>query len=134
MPINESKRERMPDEREGKTYAFRLQQTTEDGRQETVRLYFTINRLPDGRPGEVFIRAGGQGSFLSGVLDVLGIMISLGLQHGVPIHLIIEKMKGTRFPPASFTGNAIVSNCTSPLDLLARLLESEFVPKEPVNG
>ena len=124
-------RERLGDERTGRTYAFRLRQTREDGQQETVKFYFTINTYGDGRPGEVFIRADRQGSFVSGVLDVLGIMISLGLQHGVPLEIIIEKMKGTRFPPASFTGNKLVSNCTSPLDLLARLLEAEFLPKEP---
>lgn len=126
----ELSRVHMPDSRDGKTYAFRLAQTVTDekGREkhEIVKFYFTINRMPDGRPGEVFIKADQQGSFLSGVLDVLGIMISLALQHGVPIKVIVEKMKGTRFPPASFTGSQLVSNCTSPLDLLARLFEAEF--------
>lgn len=125
------KREVMPSERGGSTFAFRLQQTGVDGQPETVRLYFTINQVPDGRVGEVFIRADKQGGFMSGVLDVLGIMISLGLQHGVPLDVIIQKMKDTRFPPASFTGNNIVPNCSSPLDLLARLLEAKFSVHEP---
>lgn len=130
MTAEPPKRDVMPDIRGGDTYAFRLQQTGIDGVPETVRLYFTINRLPDGRVGEVFIKADRQGGFMSGVLDVLGIMISLGLQHGVPLTVIIQKMKDTRFPPASFTGNGLVPNCTSPLDLLARLLEAKFLTPE----
>lgn len=121
------KRERLGDDRNSITSAFRLKHTTEDGKTETVKFYFTVGLYPDGRPGEVFIRADRQGTFVSGVLDVLGIVISLALQHGVPLASIVEKMKGTKFPPASFTGNTLVPNCTSPLDLLARYLEAKFV-------
>lgn len=127
--MTDARRDRLGDSRNGSTYAFRLQHTREDGQQETVRFYFTVNTYADGRPGEVFIRADRQGSFMSGVLDVLGMMISLGLQYGVPLPVIIKKMKDTRFPPASFTGNGLVPNCSSPLDLLARLLEAKFLPK-----
>lgn len=126
-----ARRERLGDDRNSITHRFCLQRTTEDGKQETVKFYFTVGLYPDGRPGEVFIRADKQGTFESGVLDALGIMISMALQHGVPLKEIVDKMKGTKFPPASFTGNGLVPNCTSPLDLLARYLEAKFLPKEP---
>ena len=110
----------MPDSRDGKTYVRRLFEPGIDGKPEQVSFYFTINRLPDGRVGEVFIKADRQGSLLSGVLDVLGIMISLALQHGVPVEAIIGKMRGTRFPPDQ------LPRYTSVLDLLAKILEADF--------
>lgn len=128
--VEDPKRQRLGDDRASITHAFRLQQTTDDGRQEVVKFYFTVGMYPDGRPGEVFIRADRQGTFVSGVLDVLGVMISLALQHGVPLQMVIDKMKGTKFPPASFTGSGLVPNCSSPLDLLARFLEAKFLPTE----
>lgn len=120
-------REHMPPERQSVTKTFRLQHT-QGGFTETIRFYITVGLHPDGRPGEVFIKADRQGSFASGILDSLGIMISLALQHGVPLATVIEKMKGSRFPPASFTGDSDVPNCTSVLDLLARWLELRFLP------
>lgn len=138
--MTDAKRERLPDERNGGTHGFRLKSTregvacmkcghVEQPAPETVRFYFTVNTYPDGRPGEVFVRADKQGTLASGALDVLGIIISLALQHGVPLKTIVAKMKDTRFPPASFTGDELVPNCSSPLDLLARYLEAKFLPK-----
>lgn len=61
--------------------------------------YITINFYPDGEPCEVFIRGNKHGSAIAGWMDITSIMISLGLQYGVPVEVILEKMAGTNFAP-----------------------------------
>lgn len=107
----------MEDVRPGRTHAVKLFAPGPDGKPEAIKFYFTVSRLSNGAIGEVFIRCDRQGSLMSGVLDALGIMISLALQHGVGVDVLVEKMKGTRFPPDH------VPHFTSVLDYLAKLLE-----------
>ena len=130
-------RERLPPTRTGTTRRFMLvrpprprccpqcdHRWSEDGHE--VRLYFTANTYADGRPGELFVHADQAGSFTSGVLDALAIMISLALQYGVPMDTIARKIIGTRFDPAGLTGDAEYRSCSSVLDLLGRWLRDRF--------
>lgn len=123
-------REHLPAERPSLTRVFRLRYNHSDGRPDVMQLYFTASTFEDGRPGEVFITADKGGSMARGLMDALGIMVSMLLQNGVPVEEVIRKLKGTQFPPASFTGDGEIPNCSSPLDLLARWLEARFIPKE----
>lgn len=123
-------RERLPSERASYTRVFRLRYEKQDGSPATMQFYFTAGVYPDGRVGEVFVTADKGGTLVRGALDMIGVLTSLLLQHGVPLQSVVDKMKGTRFPPASFTGDAEIPNCTSPLDLLAKWLEHKFLPKE----
>ena len=43
--------------------------------------YITTGRYDDGSTGEVFINVAKQGTTISGLLDALGIVVSLALQH-----------------------------------------------------
>lgn len=126
-------RERLPAERNSITRAFRLVHNHKDGSQDLIHFYFTVGFYPDGRVGEIFIKADKGGSLASGALDAVAIMSSMLLQNGVPLETVIEKIKGTRYPPNGFTKDPEVQNCTSPLDLLARWLEIKFIKKELPN-
>lgn len=135
-------RRRMSTTRAGQTRVFRLSQTrvtkcTDCGREhsatEIVKLYFTANFHEDGTVGEVFIKADQQGATLSGALDAVSIMMSMLLQYGAPLGEVIAKLRGLRFPPDGFTRAGDIPNCTSPLDLLARWLET-LTPKEKTDG
>lgn len=123
-------RERMPVERASYTKKFRLNYQHTDGRRDVMKLYFTAGLYDDGRVGEVFVKADKAGTLASGALDAAAIFMSMCLQAGAPLREVVDKVKGTRFPPAGFTGDSDVPNCTSPLDLLARWLEHRFIPKE----
>ncbi len=123
-------RERLPAERNSVTRVFRLVHFHKDGSQDQIHFYFTVGFYADGRVGEIFIKGDKTGSLASGALDQVGIMASMLLQNGIPLSVIIEKFKGTRYPPNGFTQDAEVPNCTSPVDLLARWLEFKFIPKE----
>lgn len=138
-PSATPQRRRMSETRAGKTRVFRLAQTkvtkcmacgNEHSVTEIVKLYFTANFFDDGSVGEVFIKADQQGATLSGALDAVSILLSMLLQYGAPLSAVIAKLRGMRFPPEGFTRARDIPTCTSPLDLLARWLES-YLPPEP---
>ncbi|MEZ4365082.1 MAG: vitamin B12-dependent ribonucleotide reductase [Kofleriaceae bacterium] len=92
--------------------------------------YITVGLYEDGSPGEIFVRMAKEGSVIAGLMDSFATAVSLSLQHGVPLPLLIEKFKGTRFEPSGFTGNQEIPLATSIMDYLFRWLALRF----PVGG
>lgn len=125
-PAPTDPRRRMSGERAGFTRRFRLRYLHKDGRPDVMKLYFVANMYDDGKVGEVFVKADRVGTLASGALDSAAVMISLLLQHGVPLSTVISKLRHTRFEPSGFTGDSEFPSCTSPLDLLAQWLERKF--------
>lgn len=134
-------RERLPDERQSLTRKLKLMRSPktkacpscghcweEPGAE--MRVYVTTSVYPDGRPGELFLKADKVGSLASGVLDAVGIAISVGLQSGVPLRAYTSKLLGMRFEPSGFTKDKDFPSCTSVLDFVARYLDKLF-PEKP---
>jgi len=92
--------------------------------------YITVGLYADGSPGEIFVRMAKEGSVIAGLMDSFGTATSLALQHGVPLGLLCEKFKGTRFEPSGFTGNPDVPIATSIMDYLFRWLSLRFLDHE----
>jgi ribonucleoside-diphosphate reductase alpha chain len=80
----------------------------------------------DGQLGEVFLRLGKQGSTLAGLAEAFSIVTSLALQHGVPVDLIAERLRGLRFEPAGLTDDREIPEATSVMDYVARRLATDF--------
>lgn len=97
---------------------------------ELMKIYFNVGLYPDGTPGEVFIKADRSGSLASGALDAVAMLISIGLQHGINLHTLIEKLRNTHFEPFGYTRDPDFPSASSPLDLLAKWLTKKF-PQEP---
>lgn len=121
-------RERLPSERKSITRTFRLAYKHSDGRPDMMRFYFTAGCYDDGRVGEVFVKADKIGTLASGALDAVCIMMSMLLQHGVPLAEILPKLRHTRFDPSGFTKDPDIPSCSSALDLLAAWLAKKFLP------
>ena len=68
-----------------------------------------------------------EGSVIAGLMDSFATASSLALQHGVPLGILCEKFKGTRFEPSGFTGNPDVPLATSIMDYLFRWLSIRFL-------
>ena len=111
------RRRRLPDERQSMTHKFRV------GDQEG---YLTVGLYEDGSPGEVFIRVSKQGSTVSGLMETFGMLMSLALQHGVPLETLTTKLKGTRFEPSGMTDHPEIRTATSLVDYIARYMEYKF--------
>jgi ribonucleoside-diphosphate reductase alpha chain len=115
-------RYKLPDERASFTHKFSI------GGHEG---YITVGMYEDHSPGEIFVRMAKEGSVIAGLMDSFATAISLALQHGVPLHVLIEKFKGTRFEPSGFTGNQEIPIATSIMDYLFRWLAIRFPSDGP---
>lgn len=122
--------ERLPDERQGFTRRFKIPFTHDDGKVDRLKVYVTVSLYTDGRLGEIFIRADKVGSFMSGALDTVATLFSIALQHGVPMALITEKLRYSKFGPSGFMpDDDDIKSCTSPFDAIAQWLELRFGEK-----
>src|SRR5919197_2055628 len=68
-----------------------------------TEFFVTANGQPDGTLGEIFAKFGKEGSTTAGLMDLLSIAISLGMQHGVPLETFVRKFKDIRFEPMGMT-------------------------------
>jgi ribonucleoside-diphosphate reductase alpha chain len=114
-------RYKLPDERRSVTHKFSI------GGHEG---YVTVGLYEDGSPGEIFVRMAKEGSVIAGLMDSFATAISLALQHGVPLAILCDKFKGTRFEPSGFTGNQEIPIATSIMDYLFRWVSLRFLSDE----
>jgi len=114
-------RERLPGERRALTHKFEI------GNHEG---YLTVGLYEDGRPGELFIRMAKEGSTISGLMDCFATSISIALQYGVPLPVLIRKFVHTRFEPSGFTRNREIPMAKSIMDYIFRWLASKFLSPE----
>lgn len=96
--------------------------------------YLHYGIYSDGKLAEVFIRMAKEGSTISGLLDSIGVLMSVALQYGVPVQTIIRKFVHTRFEPAGFTENPDIPVVKSILDYLAKFLALKFLTPEEQRG
>lgn len=128
-PQPASARRHLGDERPAMTRKFEIPFTNDNGVVETFEMYVTVGVYPDGSPGEVFIKTGKSGEVLRGALDALGTMMSLGLQYGVPMELMVSKLIRMNCGPSGFIRDPEFKSCSSPFDLMAQWLNKKYCPK-----
>src|SRR5271165_5295111 len=108
----------LPDERQALTHHFSI--AGQEG-------YLTVGVYEDGVPGEIFITMAKQGSTISGLMDAFATVVSLALQHGVPLRVLCEKLSHMRFEPSGWSGNPKIGYAKSLMDYIARWLELRFL-------
>jgi ribonucleoside-diphosphate reductase alpha chain len=111
-------RHRLPDERAAITHHFSI--AGHEG-------YLTVGLYPNGKPGEIFIRMAKAGSTIAGLMESFGTVVSVALQHGVPLQVLVGKLSHTRFEPSGWTGNEQLGYAKSIMDYLFRWLELRFL-------
>jgi ribonucleoside-diphosphate reductase alpha chain len=114
-------RRRLPDERQSITHKFDI--SGHEG-------YITAGMYDDGTVGEIFIRMAKEGSVVSGLMDSFATAISLALQYGVPLKVLVDKFSHTRFEPSGITRNPEIPIAKSIMDYLFRWLNLKFTPQE----
>jgi ribonucleoside-diphosphate reductase alpha chain len=118
-PGPQPRRQRLPDTRKSVTHKFDIQ-----GHEG----YVTVGFFEDGRPGELFITMAKEGSTVGGLMDVVGTLVSMGLQYGVPLDVFVNKFAHSRFEPAGFTRNPDIPIAKSITDYIFRWLGIQFIP------
>jgi ribonucleoside-diphosphate reductase alpha chain len=112
-------RRRLPDEREAITHKFSI--AGHEG-------YITVGKFEDGNPGELFITMSKEGSTVSGLMDSFATGISLALQYGVPLKILVNKFSHSRYEPSGITNNPEVRFAKSITDYIFRWLALKFLP------
>jgi ribonucleoside-diphosphate reductase alpha chain len=111
-------RRKLPSERESITHKFAI------GGHEG---YITVGMYEDRKPVEIFIKMAKEGSTLSGFMDGFALSVSIGLQYGVPLKALVDKLINTRFEPSGFTGHPSIPYAKSVLDYIGRWLGGRFI-------
>jgi ribonucleoside-diphosphate reductase alpha chain len=112
-------RQKLPETRQSLTHKYTIGST--EG-------YITVGLYDDGRPGEVFIKQSKAGSSIQGFTDTVAILLSMCLQHGVPLTDLIRKLAFSKFDPSGFTRNPDIPMAHSCIDYLMRWMGMKFVP------
>jgi ribonucleoside-diphosphate reductase alpha chain len=111
-------RRKLPDERRSITHKFDI--AGHEG-------YITAGTYEDGQPGEIFITMSKEGSTISGLMDSFATAISMALQYGVPLRVLVDKFSHMRFEPSGFTKNPDIPMAKSIMDYIFRWLATKFL-------
>jgi ribonucleoside-diphosphate reductase alpha chain len=114
-------RRRLPAERRAITHKFSI--AGHDG-------YITVGMYEDGQPGEIFLVMAKEGSVVSGLMDSFATAVSLALQYGVPLQVLVDKFSHVRFEPSGFTNNQEIPIAKSIVDYIFRWLASKFLNRD----
>ncbi len=115
------RRRRLSDERRALTHKFKV------GSHEG---YITVGLYDDGTPGEIFVTMAKEGSVISGLMDSFATAVSIGLQYGVPLEVLVNKFVHMRFEPSGYTNNPQIRIAKSITDYIFRWLALKFLPRE----
>ncbi len=121
---NAPRRRRLPDERRAINHKFLV-----GGHKG----FITVGLYDDGTPGEMFITMAKEGSVISGLMDAFATSVSIGLQYGVPIQVLVNKFVHMRFEPSGFTNNPNIRIAKSIVDYIFRWMALKFLsPQEQI--
>ncbi len=115
------KRRRLSDERRAVTHKFTV---------GNYKGYITVGLYDDGTPGEIFVTMAKEGSVISGLMDSFATSISIGLQYGVPLEVLVNKFVHMRFEPSGYTNNPQIRIAKSITDYIFRWMAIKFLPRE----
>ncbi len=116
--VYKPRRERLTDTRQSITHKFNI--SGHEG-------YLNVGLYPDGRPGELFITMAKEGSTVGGLMDSFGTAISMSLQYGVPLEVLVNKFSHTRFEPMGHTTNKDIRIAKSMVDYIFRWMGITFL-------
>lgn len=124
-PDNETeyveKRRRLPNRRKGETFKFKI-----NGHKIFLRTGF----YEDGTLGEIFLDNPKEGSALRSNLHVIAILISIGLQYGVPISEFSKTLHNFKYEPNGIVEDVEgVTECNSIIDCVLKILEKNYSNK-----
>lgn len=113
-------RERLPARREREHHQLSIGGHT---------VHMSIGFRPDGRPGELFLDMHKDGAPLRAMTTALARVVSLALQHGMPLAAVVQALADIRGEPHGMVaGHDTVDEATSIPDLVARVLAADFLP------
>lgn len=120
VSLDWGKARRLPDQRTGKTWEFKVAGT---------KVFLRSGENSDGSLGEIFVDLGyKEGSTVRALMNQFAISISFSLQHGVPLEKLVERFSFTKFEPhGRVVGHPYLKNATSLIDAIFRVLGHQYL-------
>ena len=117
MP-RQTHRDRLPKRRRGRTL-----EASVAGHLVIV----TTGEYEDGTLGEIFIDMHKEGAAFRSLMNCFAILVSLCLQHGVPLSLLVKRFTGVAFEPSGkVIGQPGIESAKSIVDCIFRMLANEY--------
>jgi ribonucleoside-diphosphate reductase alpha chain len=119
-----NERKMLPPRRKGWTQKCRIGDTGQS-------FYLRTGEYEDGTLGEIFLDAHKEGTFTRGILDSLARTVSVSLQSGTSLEVVVKTLRLMHYPPnGPVEGSDMVSSCTSIADWVAQELEAYYITRE----
>ena len=117
-----SVRRRLPPKRHG---------ITQEAKVGGNKVFLRTGEYNDGELGEIFIDMHKEGAALRSVMNCFAMLVSIALQYGVPLEVLVEQFVFTRFEPQGpVQGHDRVKFATSVIDYVFRALGVEYLKRD----
>jgi ribonucleoside-diphosphate reductase alpha chain len=117
-----SARRRLPSKRHG---------LTQEAKVGGNKIFLRTGEYEDGALGEIFIDMHKEGAALRSVMNCFAMLVSIALQYGVPLDVLVEQFVFTRFEPQGpVQGHDRVKFATSVIDYVFRALGVEYLGRD----
>jgi ribonucleoside-diphosphate reductase alpha chain len=115
-------RRRLPSKRHG---------LTQEAKVGGNKIFLRTGEYQDGTLGEIFIDMHKEGAALRSVMNCFAMLVSIALQYGVPLEMLVEQFVFTRFEPQGpVQGHDRVKFATSVIDYVFRALGVEYLGRD----
>ena len=120
--LTASMRRRLPSKRHG---------LTQEAKVGGNKIFLRTGEYEDGALGEIFIDMHKEGAALRSVMNCFAMLVSIALQYGVPLDVLVEQFVFTRFEPQGpVQGHDRVKFATSVIDYIFRALGIEYLGRD----
>ena len=117
-----SVRRRLPPKRHG---------ITQEAKVGGNKVFLRTGEYESGELGEIFIDMHKEGAALRSVMNCFAMLVSIALQYGVPLDVLVEQFVFTRFEPQGpVQGHDRVKFATSVIDYVFRALGVEYLKRD----
>ena len=122
LPLAATARRRLPSKRFG---------LTQEAKVGGNKIFVRTGEYEDGTLGEIFIDMHKEGAALRSVMNCFAMLVSIALQYGVPLDVLVEQFVFTRFEPQGpVQGHDRVKFATSVIDYVFRALGVEYLKRD----
>src|SRR5438046_2709230 len=121
QPLTSHDRRRLPSKRHG---------LTQEAKVGGNKVFLRTGEYEDGTLGEIFIDMHKEGAALRSVMNCFAMLVSMALQYGVPLDVLVEQFVFTRFEPQGpVQGHDRVKFATSVIDHVFRALGARYLKR-----
>jgi ribonucleoside-diphosphate reductase alpha chain len=94
---------------------------------KTVEVYIIVGLFENDQPGEVFIKLNHYGDTIKGFAEQWATVVSIALQHEIPLEVICAKGVHSRFEPSGYTDDIMYDSNGKPVGRISATSVIDYV-------